>query len=221
MERAPSVIGRQDGGLVVRRRRGRGTCTPVPEGARLASPEILKRGCDISCVRACVRRPGRKRGTESAPRHRSLSLGTLAVTNYINADGTSRAIAVFTARLSSPSRRHTTGPATLYQRPGEGCAEGGIYRAGRGGRETGITGHQSRESPASRRESATAPEAANPPPSPRFLFLHSPRSRHLPLFPPPLARSASLTSFASFRRETTGASLVVFHRGPGEICKLR
>lgn len=42
-----------------------------------------------------------------------------------------------------------------------------------GKRGSGITGHQSRESPASRRESATAPEAANPPPSSWFLFLLS------------------------------------------------
>lgn len=69
-----------------------------------------------------------------------------------------RMIAVFTRRLSPPygytishvvSRSKRTTREEEYSRT----------------RRLWITGHQSRESPASRRESATAPEAANPPPS--------------------------------------------------------
>lgn len=185
----------------------------------LASPEILKRGCDISCVRACVRRPGRKRDTESVPRHRSL--GPLAVTNYINADGHIAGDCCIYREIEPPVPPAYDRAAALYQRPREGCAGGGIWPGERGG-GPGITGHQSRESPASRRESATAPEAANPPPSSRFLFLHSARRAILPLFPPLAVwpHPSPLHRTRAFQRETT-APLVVFHRGPGEICKLR
>lgn len=157
-----------------------GHTSPIPADI---PRNILKRGCEIF-RRVCVRaqRPKRKRDTTrkspATPAYRSPV--ALAVTNYINADGTSRAIAVFTARLRAPwSRRHTAAP---HQRRRGKRLRGRRNMAGPRRGDHRITGHQSRESPASRRESATAPEAANPPPSSRFLCSFSFFLRPPPFF---------------------------------------
>lgn len=112
--------------------------------------------------------------------------------------GTSRAIAVFTARLSPLSRRHTTGAAVvivvivfvvaataavaaLYQRPREGCAGGGI----RPDEDPGLLGTEA----ANHRH-----HAENPQPRPRPPIRHRLRGscfsslhalRHPPFFSPP------------------------------------
>lgn len=143
-----------------------------------------------------------------------------------------RVIAVFTVRLSSPRPSRPAGirRAALYQRGlrGRRRQKQRSEKRRRGGEEEeekkehvrarrpGITGHQSRESPASRRESATAPEAANAPPSSWFLFLLSPPAVYLSFHPlsgaslPPSAFSLLLSSSSSpvrrsraFQRETT------------------
>lgn len=223
-------------------------CTYVAQGARRDTriPRKYLSAAAIFCVRAP---PRARRARESAPRHCSLSLSfspqSLAVTNYINADGTSRAIAVFTARLSPLSRRHTTGAAAavivvffvvaviaatataaaLYQRPREGCAGGGI----RPDEDPGLLGTEA----ANHRH-----HAENPQPRPRPPIRHRLRGscfsslhalRHPPFFsppsgplPPPLFFSfrAVLTALARFNvkpRRFSSFFIAVLE----EICKLR
>lgn len=149
------------------------------------------------------------------------------MTNYINADGTSSDCCIYREielPPPVPSRRHTTGRAVSKRAAGEKEAEAEKRKEEEEeekkehvrARRPGITGHQSRESPASRRESATAPEAANPPPSSWFLFLLSPPAVYLSFHPlsgaslPPSAFSLLLSSSSSpvrrsraFQRETT------------------